>query len=283
MHGRFAEGEDHLAEPLGQSLARPQVKGHPLPTPIVDEQLHGHVGLGGAAGIYPGLLAVAADWITAGSAWSVLAPHAAFPRLVFIGQVGGLEHLGFLVAHGLGVKPPRRFHGGEGQHLGQVVLHHVAQGPRAFVVAGPLFHSDRFSGRDLHAGDVVAVPDRFENGVGEAQHQDVLDRFLAQVVVDPEDLVFLCRALHHPVQLLGAAVIAAKGLLDHHPTPGGILQQPCGGEGPTATAVEIWGYREVEGAVAPGGPLAINHLEAAAQANHRLGIFQIHGFIEEPG
>ena len=197
--------------------------------------------------------------------------------------MGGLQHLGFFVAHGLGVKPPWRFHGGEGQHLGEVVLHHVAQGPRAFVVAGPLFHADCLCSRDLHTGDVVAVPDRFENGVSEAQHQDVLDRFLAEVVVDPEDLVFLCRALHHPVQFLGTAVIAAKGLFDHHPTPGGILQQTRGCKGPTATAVEIWRYREVEGAVAPGGPLAINHLQAAAKANHGFGIFQIHGFIEEPG
>jgi hypothetical protein len=28
--------------------------------------------------------------------------------------------------------------------------------------------------------DVVAIPDRLEHAVGEAQHHDVLDRFLAE-------------------------------------------------------------------------------------------------------
>jgi hypothetical protein len=36
---------------------------------------------------------------------------------------------------------------------------------------------------------VVGVPDRLEQRVGEAQRQQVLDRLLAQVVVDPEDVL----------------------------------------------------------------------------------------------
>jgi len=36
--------------------------------------------------------------------------------------------------------------------------------------------------------DVVAVPDRLEQPVGEPEGQDVLGRLLAQEVVDPEDL-----------------------------------------------------------------------------------------------
>jgi hypothetical protein len=79
----------------------------------------------------------------------------------------------------------------ERQDLGEVVLHHVPQGAAGFVVAGSLFHPDGFRRRDLHVGDVVAVPDRLENRVGEPQHQDVLNRLLAEVVVDPEDLLLL--------------------------------------------------------------------------------------------
>jgi len=40
----------------------------------------------------------------------------------------------------------------------------------------------------LHVADVVAVPDRLEQAVGEAEGQDVVDRLFAQEVVDPEDL-----------------------------------------------------------------------------------------------
>jgi hypothetical protein len=39
--------------------------------------------------------------------------------------------------------------------------------------------------------DVVAVPDRLEQGVGEPQCHQVLDRLLAEVVIDPEDLRLL--------------------------------------------------------------------------------------------
>jgi hypothetical protein len=35
---------------------------------------------------------------------------------------------------------------------------------------------------------VQAVPDRLEQAVGEPEGQDVVNRFLAQEVVDPEDL-----------------------------------------------------------------------------------------------
>ena len=37
--------------------------------------------------------------------------------------------------------------------------------------------------------DVAGVPDRFENGVGEAQNQNVLRRLLAKKMIDPVSLV----------------------------------------------------------------------------------------------
>ena len=42
---------------------------------------------------------------------------------------------------------------------------------------------------DLDVVDVLPVPDRLEQAVGESERQDVLRRLLAQEVVDPEDLV----------------------------------------------------------------------------------------------
>jgi hypothetical protein len=43
-------------------------------------------------------------------------------------------------------------------------------------------------GGDLDVVDVVAVPHRLEQEVGEAEREDVLHRLLAEVVVDAEDL-----------------------------------------------------------------------------------------------
>ena len=162
-----------------------------------------------------------------------------------------------------------------------MVLHHVPQGAGALVVAGPVFDPHRFSGGDLDVGDVVAVPDRLEDRVGEAHHQDVLDRFLAQVVVDAEDLALLGAGLHHLVELLGAAVVATEGLLDHHPAALGVGQQARRRQGAAAAAVELRRHRQVEGAIAAGGPQPIDDLKALAQPHQVIGLLQIHRLIEQ--
>src|SRR5207342_455692 len=66
---------------------------------------------------------------------------------------------------------------------------------------------------DLDVVDVVAVPDRFEQTVGEAERQDVLRRLLAEEVVDPEDLLLLEDLVQLGVQLLGALEVGAERLL----------------------------------------------------------------------
>ena len=38
--------------------------------------------------------------------------------------------------------------------------------------------------------DVIRVPDRFEQDVCEPQRQQILDSFLAEVMIDPEDAGF---------------------------------------------------------------------------------------------
>lgn len=42
---------------------------------------------------------------------------------------------------------------------------------------------------DLHVPHKLAVPQRLEHKVGEAQHRQVLNQLLAQIVVDAVDLV----------------------------------------------------------------------------------------------
>jgi len=53
------------------------------------------------------------------------------------------------------------------------------------------------------------------------QGQDVLDRFLAEVVIDPEDLVFVEDGMEVAVETPGAFEIGAEGLLDNDPPPPG--------------------------------------------------------------
>ena len=65
--------------------------------------------------------------------------------------------------------------------------------------------------------DVVAVPNRLEDGVGEPQHQDVLHGLLAQVMIDAIDLVFVENAMHGFVQALRRIGVAAERLFDDDP------------------------------------------------------------------
>ena len=68
---------------------------------------------------------------------------------------------------------------------------HVAVGAGALVEVGPLREAQRLGHVDLDVVDVVAVPDRLEEAVGEAEGEDVLGRLLAEEVVDAEDLLLV--------------------------------------------------------------------------------------------
>ena len=61
--------------------------------------------------------------------------------------------------------------------------------------------------------DGVAVPDPLERGVSEPEDEYVLDRLLAQVVVDPEYLRFMEHLVDLSVQLAGRRQVVSEGLL----------------------------------------------------------------------
>ena len=74
---------------------------------------------------------------------------------------------------------------------------HVAVGTGRLVEVAPLRQAKGLGHVDLDVGDVVPVPDRFEQAVGEAEREDVLRGLLAEEVVDAEDLLLV----EHLVQL----------------------------------------------------------------------------------
>ncbi len=84
--------------------------------------------------------------------------------------------------------------------LEEVVLEHVPDDARLFVVAPAVLDPDRLGGGDLDVMDVLAVPDGFEDRVREAEHEEVLHRLFAEVMVDAVDLVLGEGAPHDRVQ-----------------------------------------------------------------------------------
>ena len=96
---------------------------------------------------------------------------------------------------------------------------HVAEGARLLVEARAAGDGKRLGHFDLDVIDVVSVPDRLEEAVREAQGEDVLDRLLAEEVVDAEDVRLAEHGVHGGIELLGGAEIPAKRLLDDDPGP----------------------------------------------------------------
>ncbi len=129
------------------------------------------------------------------------------------------EHLLLLGAQVLSREADRLFHRGESQQLQQVVLDHVTGRTDAVVVTRASADADVLGHGDLHVVDVVAVPDRLVQLVREAQRQDVLDRLLAEVVVDAEDRVGREGHLESGIERPRRLEVMAEGLLDHDATP----------------------------------------------------------------
>ena len=73
--------------------------------------------------------------------------------------------------------------------LQQVVLHDVTYHAVLVKVASAPLDAKVLLEDDLHALDVLPVPDGLEADVGEAQHEEVHHELLAQVVIDPVELL----------------------------------------------------------------------------------------------
>src|SRR5664279_1069367 len=71
--------------------------------------------------------------------------------------------------------------------------------------------------------NVTAIPDGLENSIREPQRQNILDRFLSQVVIDAIDLAFRSDSQELLVQSLGGIEVVAKRLFDNHAAPMAVL------------------------------------------------------------
>jgi hypothetical protein len=74
--------------------------------------------------------------------------------------------------------------------------------------------------------DDQSVPERLEDAVREPQRQHVLDRLLAEVVVDPVDLALVEILVEDVVQLDRRGEVVPERLLDDHSRPAA-FRRPC--------------------------------------------------------
>src|SRR5262249_37584857 len=135
-------------------------------------------------------------------------------------QVGGihrpdvLEDLGLLVANRLVVGARGRLHREVAHYLQEMVLDDVAGDAGLFEELAPPLDAEVLRHRDLYVLDEVAVQDRLEKRVREPEVENVLNRPLAEIVIDPEDVALRKILVQDPVQLPRRREIAPERLLD---------------------------------------------------------------------
>jgi hypothetical protein len=125
--------------------------------------------------------------------------------------------------------------------------------------------------------NILAIPERLEQTVGEAQRHDVLDRFLAEEMIDPVDLLLPQNLEDLGIERLGRGNVMAEGLFDHHPAPLAMLF--CHQRGSTEPgdrhAEEAVGDGEVEETVARSARCLVQLREMLAQPAVAPGIVQV--------
>ena len=92
-----------------------------------------------------------------------------------------------------------------------MILDHVADGARLIVKGAAALDAEVFRHGDLHALDMVAVPERLQERIGEAEEEHVMHRPLPQVMVDAEDRRLVEGAEQDLVELLRRGEVVPKG------------------------------------------------------------------------
>src|SRR5688572_31616511 len=96
-----------------------------------------------------------------------------------------------------------------------MVWDHIAQRPRFIVITAAQFDAKGLCDSDLNVIDEVAVPDRFEDAVTKSEHQDILNRFFPQIVVDAIDLTLFQDREQIAIELLSGRQIVSERLLEY--------------------------------------------------------------------
>ena len=127
------------------------------------------------------------------------------------------QDLDLFVTHRSRIEIGRGLHRHQRKQLQHVVLHHVPERAGAVVIIAAALDPDGLGDRNLDVVDMRTVPQRFEQQVGEAQREQVLDRLLAQIMVDPERPLLGEGERNRVVDLAARLKIGPERLFERHP------------------------------------------------------------------
>ena len=150
------------------------------------------------------VLQIARNRAAVGEAGAILSAHGESRGVGFVDRLQRLQHFQLFISQGIRLERIGRLHRDEAKELHHMVLDHVAHRAGFFVVSASSLDAERLRDGDLHMIDVRAVPHRLQQDVGETQRHKVLHRFLAEIVIDAEDISLEKYGADHIVDSCGA-------------------------------------------------------------------------------
>src|ERR1019366_8301634 len=103
-----------------------------------------------------------------------------------------------------------------------MIRDHVPERARRLVIAATPLDPHGLRRGDLHVVYITSIPNRFENAVAETEHQQVLHRLLAEIVIDAVNLALAEHLLDLGIQRVRRFEVAPKRLLDDDAPPGSL-------------------------------------------------------------
>src|SRR6266404_683488 len=95
-----------------------------------------------------------------------------------------------------------------------MILNHIANGAGLIVKSSPALNTEVLCHGDLHALDIVAIPERLDKRVRESKDQQVVHRPLSEVMVDAKDICFVNSIKQNLVQLSCGFKIMSERFFD---------------------------------------------------------------------
>src|SRR5262245_10479749 len=201
-HRRWQAQPDYdLGAGHGQALAGSDVEGNAVPSPRIDLQFQRSERLDFRIRRHTLLTAVTAE----------LAAH----QILGFERWHGLEHLHLFVTDRFAVELHRWFHGEVCQDLKHMVLDDIANGAGRVIKAPSTLNAEILGHGDLHAFNVVAIPERLQKSIGETEEQHVVNRPLAEIMIDAENPFLVECPEQDTIEILRRGEIRSKGLLDN--------------------------------------------------------------------
>src|SRR5947207_9744789 len=98
-----------------------------------------------------------------------------------------------------------------------MILEYIAERPNGVVEAAATGDTERLGHRNLHAGDVIAIPNRFEPAIAEAKKHQIPHGILREKMIDAKDRALGKRFAQRGVERLRRCEIVSERFLDGNP------------------------------------------------------------------